>query len=108
MLFGLHNAPATFQRVMDGVLEGCDEFAGGYIDDLVVYSKTWEEHLQHLQEVLGRIQAAGFTLKVKKCQFGRKEVHYLGHVIGGGKVRPDPGKLQAVAEYPRPQSTERF
>ncbi|XP_064389549.1 uncharacterized protein LOC135337548 [Halichondria panicea] len=104
MPFGLHNAPATFQRTMNRVLEGCEEFAGCYIDDLVVYSKSWEEHLQHLQVVLERLQAAKLTLKPRKCQFGRREVRYLGHVIGGGKVRPDPQKLQAVAEYPRPQT----
>ena len=100
MPFGLHNAPATFQRTMNRVLEGCEEFARCYTDDLVVYSKSWEEHLQHL---LGRLQAAKLTLKPRKCQFGRREVRYLGHVIGGGKVRPDPQKLQAVAEYHRPR-----
>ncbi len=60
MPFGLHNAPATFQRAMDGVLEGCEEFAGGYIDDLVVHSKMWEEHLQHLWEVATRLDTSGW------------------------------------------------
>ena len=102
MPFGLHNAPATFQRTMNEVLEGCDGFAGCYIDDLVVYRKSWEQHLQHLREVLGRLKAANLTVKMKKCQFGQREVHYLGHVIGNGRVRPDPQKLQAVVEYPCP------
>ena len=102
MPFGLHNAPATFQRTMNEVLEGCDGFAGCYIDDLVVYSKSWEEHLQHLREVLGWLKAANLTVKMKKCQFGQRKVHYLGHVIGDGRVRPDPQKLQAVVEYPCP------
>ena len=87
---------------MNEVLEGCDGFAGCYIDDLVMYSKSWEEHLQHLREVLGRLKAANLTVKMKKCQFGQREVHYLGHVIGDGRVRPDPQKLQAVVEYPCP------
>ena len=103
MPFGLHNAPATFQRMIDHLLTGCEDYSGGYIDDLVIHSQTWEEHLQHLWEVLNLLQRADLTLKVGKCQFGRGEVHYLGHVVGGGKVRPDPSKLKAVAEYPHPR-----
>ena len=72
------------------------------MDDIVIHSKTWEEHLIHLQEVFVRLLDAGLTLKVEKYQFGRKKVHYLGHVIGGGCVQPDPGKLKAVLEYPKP------
>ena len=104
MPFGLHSAPATFQRTMNQVLCGCESFAGAYLDDVVIYSKSWEEHVDHLKEIFGRLNEAGLTLKVAKCQFGCKEVRYLGHVIGGGRVQPDPRKLQAIAGYPRPRT----
>ena len=102
MPFGLHNAPATFQRLMNRVLQRCQKFAQAYIDDVVVFSKTWEEHLEHLRAVLTALQQAGLTLKLPKCQFGLKEVKHLGHIIGGGQLRPDPEKLDAIQSYPRP------
>lgn len=73
MPFGLHNAPATFQRMIDHLLTGCENYSGGYIDDLVIHSQTWAEHLQHLWEVLNIMQRANLTLKVGKCQIGREE-----------------------------------
>ena len=94
MPFGLHNSPATFQRMMDRVLRGCEEYADAYIDDVGVYSRSWEEHLLHLREVLQRLKDAGLTVKLKKCQFGRGEVSLLGHVVGRGQIKPDPKKLQ--------------
>ena len=84
--FGLQGAPATFQRMVDKLLNGLNEFAGAYIDDVIVFSKTWSDHLHHLEEVLGKIQEAGLTVKWKKCQFGMPECAYLGHVIGSGTV----------------------
>jgi len=83
---------------MNRVLQRCQKFAQAYIDD-VVFSKTWEEHLEHLRAVLTALQQAGLTLKLPKCQFGLKEVKYLGHIIGGGQLRPDPEKLDAIQSY---------
>lgn len=71
MSFGLHGAPATFQRLMDCVLQGTEDFAAAYLDDIVIYSRTWEEHLQHLTTVLNKIQTAGFTINPRKC--GRQQ-----------------------------------
>ena len=71
-----------------------------YIDDVVI-SQSWGEHLQHLSEVF---QRAGLTVKLKKCQFGRRRAHYLGHIIGEGKIRPVPEKVKAVMEYPEPKN----
>ena len=102
MPFGLHNAPATFQRMMNYVLRDCQEFSKAYIDDVVIFSKNWEEHLEHLWRVFSQLQQAGLTAKLKKCYFGGNQVHYLGHVIGGGRVQPEPGKIKAVQDYPRP------
>ena len=104
MPFGLHSAPATFQRMINYALRNCQEFARAYIDDIVIFSGCWEEHLDHLRKVMTCLQEANLTIKMSKCQFGRSEVHYLGHVIGGGKVKPDPQKLNAVNNYPTPTS----
>ena len=90
--------------MVDHFADGVQRLLWGiYIDDLVIHSQTWAEHLQHLWEVLNQLQRANLTLKVGRCQFRRGEVHYLRHVVGGGKVRPDPNKLKAVAEYPHPR-----
>ena len=70
MPFGLRNAPATFQRCMNVVLEGLEEFTGAYIDDVIVYSNSWEEHLRHLREVLDRLRKHGLTAKPSKCEWG--------------------------------------
>ena len=78
------------------------EFAAAYMDDLVVYTNTWEEHLQHLQAILQRLQTAGLTAKPSKCQFACAECTYLGHIVGGGQVKPLPSKLQAIQDFPTP------
>ena len=102
MPFGLHTAPATFQRLMNELLRGCQGFAGAYLDDIVIFSCSWEEHLHHLSEVFTVLQNAGLTIKPIKCQFAHGQVHYLGHIIGGGSIRPDPSKVEAVLAYQRP------
>ena len=82
MPFGLKGAPATFQRMMDQVLRGLGEFAAAYLDDIVIHSSSWEEHVAHLCAVLERLRAAGFTAKPRKCQFAMAQCVYLGHVVG--------------------------
>ncbi|CAN2390404.1 K02A2.6-like, partial [Pristimantis euphronides] len=84
MPFGMKNAPATFQRMVNNLLMGCEGFAAAYLDDIAIFSPTWEDHLQHLSEVLERIHQAGLTIKPGKCQLGMNEVQYLGHRVGGG------------------------
>ena len=101
MPFGLHNAPATFQRAMQEVLRGLNwKFVLVYIDDLILFSKTFEEHLDHLSQVLSRFRAAGLKLQPKKCTFGQKEVKYLGHIVSENGVATDPAKVQIVKDYP--------
>ena len=90
--------------MINHVLSGCQNFARAYIDDIVVYSRSWEEHLDHLRQVFAHLQGAGLTVKIKKCQFGRPKVPYLGHMVGGGDLEPDPGKVQGVKEYPQPET----
>ena len=104
MPFGLHGAPATFQRLMDHVLEGTGAFAGAYLDDIVVYSTTWAEHLQHLAEVFKRIHQAGLTVQPKKCAFAQQEVCYLGHVVGCGVIQPQRDKVEAIRNCQQPKT----
>ena len=93
MPFGLSGVPATFQRLMDKVLRGTSDFAGVYLDDVIIYGDTWEDHVRNVRAVLQRIQNAKLTLKFKKCSFGMAECTYLGHRIGCGGVRPEEKKV---------------
>lgn len=104
MPFGMKNAPATFQRMIDELLDGLQDFACAYLDDIAIYSQTWEEHLRHLGIVLDRIRAANLTLKPDKCNIGMSEVQYLGHRVGCGKQRPEPAKIEAVLNWPVPRT----
>ncbi|XP_064465530.1 uncharacterized protein LOC135377174 [Ornithodoros turicata] len=100
--FGLKNAPFCFSSLMDRVLKGLGDFALPYLDDIAIFSDSWEEHIRHLRTVLERLRDAGLTVRAEKCQIGKAEVTYLGHVIGQGYRRPADVKIAAVAEYPRP------
>lgn len=102
MPFGLQGAPATFQRLMDQVLEGAEDYSAAYIDDVVIFSRSWEDHLAHLKEVLGRLKEAGLTVNPQKCAVAKAEVQYLGYVIGGGAIKPQVGKVSAIMETPVP------
>ncbi|XP_040209167.1 uncharacterized protein LOC120940401 [Rana temporaria] len=104
MPFGMKNAPATFQRVMNDLLEGLEPFAVAYLDDIAVFSPTWEEHLMHLSQVLDRLTDANLTVKPSKCQIGMNDVHYLGHQVGGGTLKPETGKVEAILAWPIPQT----
>ena len=81
MPFGLRNAPATFQRLVQKVLLGLDEFTAAYLDDIIIFRNSWQEHIAHIREVLERISQAGLTIKASKCEFATAEVEYLGVFI---------------------------
>ncbi|KAK7915940.1 hypothetical protein WMY93_011701 [Mugilogobius chulae] len=102
MPFGLQGAPATFQRLMDHVLRDVSDFSAAYLDDVVIYSSSWEDHLCHLQEVLQRIRAAGLTINPRKCSLAHREVQYLGYTIGYGKIKPQVEKMEAIRSFPVP------
>lgn len=107
MPFGLCNAPSTFQRLMDLVLSGFQwDFCVVYLDDIVIFSKTWEEHLNHIQEIFDRISGANLTLKMSKCQFGREQVPFLGHIVSKQGIQADPKKIQAIVDWPNPKNKE--
>ena len=105
--FGLRNSPATFQRLMDQTLQGLSDFTVAYIDDIGIFSNTWEDHLRHLEVVLQRLSAVGLTVKASKCQLGSPEIKYLGHVVGGGIIKPLEAKVEAVRDWPRPNTKKR-
>ncbi|XP_064485140.1 uncharacterized protein LOC135397466 [Ornithodoros turicata] len=102
--FGLKNAPFCFSRLMDNVLRGAEKYAVPYLDDIAIFSDSWQEHLNHLRDVFGRLKRAGLTLKASKCHLAQAEVLYLGHRVGQGKRQPAELKVSAIAEFPRPQS----
>ena len=101
--FGLCNAPATFSRLMDRVLAGLHwETCLFYLDDIIVFSSTWEEHLARLREVFERLRQAKLKLGAAKCTFAAKEVSYLGHRVTEEGLLPDPSLLAAIRDIPPP------
>ena len=107
MPFGLVNAPATFQRLMELVLAGLARSSClVYLDDVLVIGSTLEEHNQNLEKVLERICQAGLRLKPKKCKFARTSVVYLGHVVTEDGIKTDPQKIEAVRAYPVPSNAK--
>ena len=103
MPFGLTNGPATFQRYMDAVMAGLKwNILLIYIDDCLVFSKTFEDHLRDIENVLNRLIDANMTLKPSKCHLFQKELLYLGHIVSADGIRADPKKIQAILEMPEP------
>jgi hypothetical protein len=97
MPMGLTNAPATFQRLMNDVLRNClGRHALVYVDDIIVFSKTLNEHHSHLQEVLVALREAGITLKRTKCKIGATHIDFLGHHVSGVGIQPQEGKLRQL------------
>ena len=105
--FGLRNAGATFQRLMDILMSGLHlEICLVYLDDIVVYAKTAEEHLERLKMIFQRLGEAGLKLKPEKCRFFRRSVSFLGHVISDQGIGTDPAKIEQVANWPTPASVQ--
>ena len=80
MPFGLVNAPSTFQRAMSYALRGCEEFTAVYIDDVLIFSETEEQHLAHLEKCLKKLQNESYHVRLAKCQFMSDKVKFLGHI----------------------------
>lgn len=103
MPFGLKNAPATFSRLMNQVLTGLQGTqCFTYLDDVIIYASSLEEHNTKLKNVFDRFRANNLKLQPDKCEFLHKEICYLGHLITENGVKPNPKKISAIAEYPRP------
>jgi len=105
MAFGLCNAPATFQVLMNDVLRPfLRRFVLVFFDDILIYSKTWADHLRHIRAVLDVLRQHRLFVKRSKCTFAAPSVAYLGHVISAAGVAMDPAKVQAIVDWPAPRS----
>lgn len=103
MSFGLCNAPATFERLMNKILEGLSwKTCLVYLDDVIVFGQDFESTLDGLRDVLSRLRTAGLKLSPKKCDLFKKKVSYLRHVVTTEGIRVDPGKIEAIREWPVP------
>jgi hypothetical protein len=106
MPFGLCNAPVTFQALMNDVLwPFLRRFILVFFDDILIYSKTWADHLRHIRAVLDELLRHVLFVKRSKCIFRSPSVAYLGHVISAHGVAMDPTKVQAIHDWPTPRST---
>ena len=103
MPFGMKNAPATFQRMVNKLvrdIDGCE----GYIDDVVIFSDNWSDHIRQIKRFFQIMREAKLTINLMKSEFGKATVKYLGHIVGQGQVRPLDAKIQTIVKYPIPTS----
>jgi hypothetical protein len=109
MPFGLTNAPATFQSLMNHIFQqALRKYVLVFFDDILVYSTSWIEHLNHLESVLKALQQHHLFVKLSKCSFGVREIEYLGHIVNGQGVSMDKDKIKAVLEWPIPQDVKQL
>ena len=105
MPFGLNNVPATFQRLMNGILRDyLRKFCLVYLDDIIIYSKTLKEHKQHVKQVLEKIREANLKLKPSKCQWFKEELTFVGHIINKEGIKPWEGNIKKILEAKIPQT----
>ena len=103
--FGLAQAPAYFQLLMNKVLKGL-KFTMTYLDDIIIFSQDESQHLEHLEIVFSRLREAGLKMKCSKCDFFKSEIHYLGHLISPEGISPLPNKLDSIKHMPVPNSAK--
>ncbi|PKA66247.1 putative mitochondrial protein [Apostasia shenzhenica] len=107
MPFGLTNAPATFQRLMNSIFKPhLRKFTLVFFDDILIYSKTWYDHLHHLKIVFELLVQNSLKVKRSKCDFAAQSIEYLGHYISYNGVSTDPTKIQAILKWPTPSSVK--
>ena len=99
--FRLAQAPAHFQELMTGILKDFD-FTIAYLDDIIIFSKTAEEHLSHIRKAFEKLRSAKLSMKLSKCHFFSKEIQYLGHIFSTKNILPLPSKTQAIQQMHPP------
>jgi len=103
MSFGLTNASTTCQEMInDALRQYLDIFVIAYLDDIMIYSITLKEHVQHVSQILECLKKRDLRLKLEKCEFHQKEVDFLGLVVGRHEIRMNPKKIKAIKEWPTP------
>jgi len=101
--FGLTNAPATFQTLMNGIFHAhLGQFVIVYLDDIMVYSRTLEEHISHLRQVLSLLREHKLYAQERKCELFKTELKWIGHRVGSGSISTDPRKVEVINEWPAP------
>ena len=101
MLFGMKNAPATIQRIVNKLVRDTDR-CKGYIDDVVIYRDNWSIHVRHIKHFFQIMREAKLTINLMKSEFGKATVKYLGYIVDQGQVRPWCAKIQTITEFPIP------
>ena len=105
MPFGLYNAPATFQRLMNHVLQDyLSKFVAVYLDDIIIYSKNFEQHLDHINQVFQSLRQANLKIKLKKCKFCLPSIPFLGHIVGRSGIKPDSLKIEKIKNFLVPKN----
>ena len=108
MPMGLTNACATFQRLMNTVLDGLiGNICCVYLDDIIIFSKNVADHTSHVRLVADRLRTFNLKVNLKKCRFAQARVEYLSHIIGDGGIRPNPAKISAVSDFERPTTVKK-
>lgn len=103
--FGITSLPGLWSRLADKVLTGLKwQIAAVYMDDIIIFSKTAEDHVRDVEQVLSRIIAAGLKIHVSKCKWAQSEVQYVGFIVGRRGVQPMPDKVSSIRNFPRPTS----
>ena len=104
--FGLSQGPAYFQLLIDNVLQGCSKFAMGYFDDIIIFSRMEEEHLEHLEKIFRKLREYGLKMKREKCDFFKKDLQYLGHLVSEEGFEPLLEKIKSIKNMPPPKTAK--
>jgi hypothetical protein len=107
--FGICNALATFMRVMNDVFRPfLDDFVIVYLDNILIFSRTWDEQVRHVKQVLDTLQREMLYVKLSKCEFGKTVLIYLGHIVRGGQLQIDPSKIDVIINWSEPKSVTKI
>ena len=108
MSFGLRNAPATFSKLVRKLFQGLESFCEAYLDDVLIFSKNWEDHVSQMKQVLQRIAEAHLKLNLKKCVFANAELDFLGHHVSLNAIQPRAQKVEALLNFPQPTNKKQM